>query len=122
VTIGLGLLLGALLSAGCSQRGDSVPDYNHDERPPGEPWILALPNRPKVGFRERGAKTLLTWDTTQGFAGSLYVSVDGGPEKYLFSGPQYFFETVVQKGHTYDFRLYGTSPGSPLTSVKVRCE
>jgi hypothetical protein len=65
---------------------------------------------------------MLTWDTTEGFPGSIDVSVDGAPQKFLFSGPQYYFETVVQKGHTYDFRLYGRSPTSSLTSVKVTCQ
>jgi hypothetical protein len=114
------LLLALVLSGGCSQYRESVSNYNRDEAPQDGPWILAMPN-PVVAGR-RGAKTMLTWDTTQGFPGLVYVSVDGRPEKLVPSNSHYYVETVVQKGHTYDFRLYGSSRTSPLSTVRVTCK
>jgi hypothetical protein len=118
--LGAVLLLAAWLSEGCFQDQETVSNYNPNAAPQNGPWILALPN--PVPARRRGAKTMLTWDTTQGFPGQVYVSVDGKPEQFVSSSSHYWAETAVQRGHTYDFRLYGSSDTNPLSTVRVTCK
>jgi hypothetical protein len=113
------LLLSAMLLEGCSRR-TTVSNYDRSQSPQDGPWILATPNPVTAG--RRGAKTMITWDTTEGFPGWVYVSVDQQPEKLLSSSSHYYVEAPVQKGHTYEFRLYGNSRKTPLSTVKVTCK
>jgi hypothetical protein len=113
------LLYAALLLEGCSRPRTTVSNYDRSQHPQGGPWILATPNPVLAG--RRGAKTMITWDTTEGFPGWVYMSVDRQPEKLLSSSSHYYVEAPVEKGHTYEFRLYGNSR-TPLSTVKVTCK
>lgn len=106
-----------LLSGGCSSRARTVSDYKRDEALQNGPWILATPNPVNAG--RRGAKTMLIWDTNEGFPGQVFVSVDRRPERFVSANSHYYHEYVVQRGHTYEFRLYGSSRTSPLSTVQV---
>jgi hypothetical protein len=113
------LVFAGLCLAGCGKSPETLPDYDRSNLP-GGPWILAVPNPVRTG--PRGGKTMLTWDTTQGFPGQVYVSVDGQKESFVSSSERYYAEMVVRRGHTYDVRLYGSSRSSSLAAVRVRCE
>lgn len=113
------LLSAASLGGGCSRQRANVSDYDRDKAPRDGPWIIALPNPVVAG--PRGGKTLLTWDTGEGYPGMVFVSIDRQPETFLTSSDRYYHETVLQRGHSYEFRLYGSSRTIPLSSVRVNC-
>lgn len=82
--------------------------------------VTADPN-PAASDSDMG-RTQIDWDTGDGSAGQVYVSVDGGPE-VLFGGGASGSEAApwIAPGRKYEFRLYrGTERSELLGSVEVR--
>ena len=67
--------------------------------------ITASPNPVTTG--EGPGTTTVTWNTGDGTAGQVYVSVDGGPEAVFAFGPSgSHAASWIQAGKTFEFRLY----------------
>jgi len=81
--------------------------------------ITASPN--SVSASEGVGITTITWDTGDGTAGQVYVSVDSGPEAVFAGGPSGSAPAQwIQVGRTYDFRLYaGTEHTTVLAKTQV---
>jgi hypothetical protein len=83
------------------------------------PTLSAFPNPVPAG-KELG-KTTVSWNTTDGSIGKVYVSIDGGKES-LFAGSRRGTAVAdwIQTGSTYEFRLYDSDHTELLTSIVVR--
>lgn len=105
------------LCAGCSRTPESVSNVA-DKDEPGKPWIMAVPNPVPAG---RGpGRTNICWDTGDGSAPEVYLSVNGGPEKLFSRLPTNQDATQIGKDR-YEFRLYGGAEGKKLLAkVQVR--
>jgi hypothetical protein len=81
--------------------------------------IAASPNPVPAG--EEVGTTTITWNTGDGTAGQVYVSVDGGPESIFGGGPPGSAAAPwIQAGKTYEFRLYaGTEHATVLAKTEV---
>src|SRR5438132_4830109 len=78
--------------------------------------ITASPNPVTVG--EGPGTTTVTWNTGDGTAGQVYVSVDGGPEAVFAFGPSGSnAASWIQAGKTFEFRLYA---GAEHTKVLAK--
>jgi tRNA (mo5U34)-methyltransferase len=82
------------------------------------PTLRAFPNPVPAG-KELG-KTTISWDTTDGSIGKVYVSRDGG-EEFLFTDSRRGTAVAnwIQTGSTYEFRLYDSDHTELLASVIV---
>jgi hypothetical protein len=81
--------------------------------------ITASPNPVPAG--EGAGTATITWNTGDGTAGQVYVSVDGGPEA-IFSGRSSGSVAApwIQAGKTFEFRLYaGTEHARVLAKTEV---
>jgi len=80
--------------------------------------ITASPNPVTAG--EGAGTTTITWDTGDGTAGQVYVSV-GAPESIFAGGPPGSAAAPwIQAGKTYEFRLYaGTEHATVLAKTQV---
>ena len=99
-------------------------DPEHDERAfclleRKRPTLSAFPNPVPAG-KELG-KTTISWDTTDGTIGKVYVSMDGG-EEFLFADARRATAVAdwIQTGPTYEFRLYNSDHTELLASVVVK--
>jgi tRNA (mo5U34)-methyltransferase len=99
-------------------------DPDHDERAfclleRKPPSLNAFPNPVPAG-RELG-KTTISWDTSDGSIGKVYVSRDGGEES-LFTGSRRGTAVAdwIQTDSTYEFRLYNSNHTELLASVVVK--
>ena len=83
------------------------------------PTLSAFPNPVPAG-NELG-KTTVSWDTTDGSIGKVYVSINGGEES-LFADSRRGTAVAdwIQTGPTYEFRLYNSDHTELLASVVVR--
>ena len=83
------------------------------------PTLSVFPNPVPAG-NELG-KTTISWDTTDGSIGKVYVSMDGG-EEFLFTDSRRGTAVAdwIQTGPTYEFRLYNSDHTELLASVVVR--
>ena len=81
--------------------------------------ITASPNPVPAG--ERLGTTTITWNTGDGTAGQVYVSVDGGPESiFVGGGPGSAAAPWIEAGKKYEFRLYaGTEHATVLAKTEV---
>jgi hypothetical protein len=81
--------------------------------------ITASPNPVPAG--EGVGTTTITWNTEDGTAGQVYVSVDGGPEASFGGGlPGSSAAPWIQTGKKYEFRLYaGTEHATVLGKTEV---
>jgi hypothetical protein len=81
--------------------------------------ITASPNPVPAG--QGAGTTTITWNTGDGSAGQIYISVDGGPEAVFTGGPSGSAAAPwIQAGKTYEFRLYaGTEHAKMLTKTQV---
>ena len=98
-------------------------DPDHDERAfclleRKRPTLSAFPNPVPAG-NELG-KTTVSWDTSDGSIGKVYVSKDGG-EEFLFTDSRRGTAVAdwIQTGSTYEFRLYDSDHTDLLASVVV---
>jgi len=98
-------------------------DPEHDERAfclleRRPPTLTAFPNPVPAG-KELG-KTTISWDTTDGSIGKVYVSMNGGEES-LFADSRRGTKVVdwIQTGSTYEFRLYDSGHTELLANVTV---
>lgn len=98
-------------------------DPEHDERAfclleRKRPTLSASPNPVPAG-KDLG-KTTVSWDTTDGSIGKVYVSKDGGEES-LFTDSRRGTAVAdwIQRGSTYEFRLYDSDHTELLASVTV---
>jgi len=88
--------------------------------PPSNPTLTAAPTTVPPGGST--GTTTLTWDTGNGSAGQVYVSVDGGGDT-IFAAGDTGSQTAsfIQPGSVYVFKLYaGTDHNTLLLSVTVR--
>lgn len=69
---------------------------------------------------EKG-KTNISWDTGDGSEGEVFVSVNGGEEKFFGKNVKQTLDAPwISAGSTYEFRLYPVGKkGKALASVKV---
>ena len=83
------------------------------------PTLSASPNPVPAG-KELG-KTTVSWNTSDGTIGNVYVSIDEGKES-LFAGSRRGTAVAdwIQTGSTYEFRLYNSDHTELLASVVVR--
>lgn len=81
--------------------------------------IAASPNPVPAG--EGVGTTTITWNTGEGTAGQVYVSVDGGSESIFGGGPPgSAAASWIQAGKAYEFRLYaGTEHATVLAKTEV---
>ena len=65
-------------------------------------------------------KTTISWDTTDGSIGKVYVSMDGG-EEFLFTDSRRGTAVAdwIRTDSTYEFRLYDSDHTGLLASVIV---
>ena len=98
-------------------------DPDHDERAfclleRRLPTLTAFPNPVPAG--KPLGETTISWDTTDGSIGKVYVSKDGG-EEFLFTDSRRGTAVAdwIQTGSTYEFRLYDSSHKKLLVSVVV---
>jgi 2-polyprenyl-3-methyl-5-hydroxy-6-metoxy-1,4-benzoquinol methylase len=98
-------------------------DPDHDERAfclleRKRPTLSAFPNPVPAG-NELG-KTTISWDTSDGSIGKVYVSKDGGEES-LFTDSRRGTAVAdwIQTGSNYEFRLYDSDHTELLASVIV---
>ena len=98
-------------------------DPDHDERAfclleRKRPTLSAFPNPVPAG-NELG-KTTVSWDTSDGSIGKVYVSKDGG-EEFLFTDSRRGTAVAdwIQTGSNYEFRLYDSDHTELLASVVV---
>jgi len=98
-------------------------DPDHDERAfclleRRAPILSASPNPVPAG--EQLGKTTISWDTTDGSIGTVYVSKDEGRE-FLFTDARRGTALAdwIQTGSTYEFRLYNSEHTELLASVVV---
>jgi tRNA (mo5U34)-methyltransferase len=82
------------------------------------PTLSAFPNPVPAG--KQLGKTTVSWDTTDGSIGKVYVSMDGSEES-LFSDSRRGTAVAdwIQTGSTYEFRLYDSDHTELLASVIV---
>src|SRR5437016_9540881 len=103
------LAIALVIDVGCSNRRDSsTPNVSSSSgsAAQGKARISAEPNPVPAGTDQFGTTTV-TWDTSDGSIGEVYVSVNGEPEK-LFAGNRAkgsLEAKWIGKGE-YDFRLY----------------
>jgi hypothetical protein len=98
-----------------------APEANVPSASPGASTatITASPNPVPAG--EGAGTTTISWNTADGSAGQVYVSVDGEPET-LFGGgaPGSAPAPWIQAGKMYEFRLYaGTEHATVLAKTQV---
>jgi hypothetical protein len=98
-----------------------APEANVSSASPGASTatITASPNPVPAG--EGAGTTTISWNTADGSAGQVYVSVDGEPET-LFGGgaPGSAPAPWIQAGKMYEFRLYaGTEHATVLAKTQV---
>jgi hypothetical protein len=81
--------------------------------------LTASPNPVPAG--EGAGTTNITWNTADGTAGQVYVSVDGAPESIFAGGPPGSAAAPwIEAGKTYEFRLYaGTEHAKVLAKTQV---
>jgi hypothetical protein len=107
----------AVALVGCRRAPTTVTNYVRPEKQ-GEAWIIATPNPVPIGPVR--AKTYVNWYTGDGGPPpQVYVSINGGPEKFFSNSGSGQEATLITKG-VYEFRLYpGTDRKAPLATVKV---
>jgi hypothetical protein len=66
-------------------------------------------------------KTTVSWDTTDGSIGNVYVSINGGKES-LFADSRRGTAVAdwIKTGPTYEFRLYNSDHTELLANVVVK--
>jgi hypothetical protein len=81
--------------------------------------ITASPNPVTTG--EGPGTTTVTWNTGDGAAGQVYVSMDGTPEAIFAEGSTGSAPAPwIQAGKTFEFRLYaGTEHAKVLAKIQV---
>jgi hypothetical protein len=81
--------------------------------------ITASPNPVPAG--EGAGTTTISWNTADGTAGQVYVSVDGEPETLFGGGASESAPAPwIQAGKMYEFRLYaGTQHATVLAKTQV---
>jgi hypothetical protein len=113
------VFLPLLFFAGCNP--SKIPEATAPSASPGASTatITASPN-PVLASQGPGTTTV-TWNTGDGSAGQVYVSVDGGPET-LFTGSASGSAAApwIEAGKTFEFRLYaGTEHSKILAKTQV---
>jgi SAM-dependent methyltransferase len=83
-----------------------------------QPLLSAEPNPVPAG--QQSGKTTVSWDTSDGSIGKLYVSVNSGQEMLFADGrrgsaPAHWIET----GSIYEFRLYNSDHSELLAEIAV---
>jgi hypothetical protein len=113
------VLLPLFFFAACNSSKN--PEANVPSASPGASTatITASPNPVHTG--ERNGTTTITWNTADGIAGQVYVSVDGSPEGLFATGSQGSAPAPwIQAGKTFEFRLYaGTEHATVLAKTQV---
>jgi hypothetical protein len=105
--------------AACNPSKNPEANVSPASSPASGATLTASPN-PVPAAGEAGTTTI-TWNTADGTAGQVYVSVDGGPESIFGGGPPGSAAAPwIQAGKTYEFRLYaGTEHATVLAKTQV---
>jgi hypothetical protein len=115
----IAVLLPLFVLAACNP--SKAPEANAPTASPGASTatITASPNPVHTGGRN--GTTTITWNTANGTAGQIYVSVDGSPEGMFAAGSQGSTPAPwIQAGKTFEFRLYaGTEHATVLAKTQV---
>ena len=113
------VLLPLFFLAACNP--SKTPEGNVSSQSPGTSTatITASPN--PVPASQQSGTTTVTWNTGDGSAGQVYVSVDGGTEALFAAGPSGAnAASWIEAGKTFEFRLYaGTEHTKMLAKTQV---
>jgi ABC-type transport system substrate-binding protein len=114
----IAILLPLFLFAACGPSKNPEANATAGSSAASAATITASPNPVTVG--EGPATTTVTWNTGDGTAGQVYVSVDGGPEAVFAFGPSGSnAASWIQAGKTFEFRLYA---GAEHTKVLAKTQ
>jgi len=114
----IAILLPLFLFAACGPSKNPEANATAGSSAASAATITASPNPVTVG--EGPGTTTVTWNTGDGTAGQVYVSVDGGPEAVFAFGPSGSnAASWIQAGKTFEFRLYA---GAEHTKVLAKTQ
>jgi hypothetical protein len=114
------LVLAVFLAGGCKRSPEGAgPSGSEGQAQPKGPTITANPNPVPAG--DGKGSTTITWDTGDGSLGQVRFSINNGPEKVWFSKRPRGVQPAswINKGATYEFRLYSEQNDNLLATVKV---
>jgi hypothetical protein len=117
-----GVLLPLLFLVACSP--SKSPDAIAPSASPGASTVTITASPNPVPASQGPGTTTITWNTGDGSAGQVYVSVDGGTEASFAAGPPGSVAAPwIEAGKTFEFRLYaGTEHTKMLAKTQVTAQ